>query len=85
MACKIWRRAHKEIYIIDMFYGGGSHTIVDRNSPQRAKKSPYFGFLINEFERMGSGFKNSPFLSQTTNFMLIKKLWDLFDFKTSKL
>ena len=49
------------------------------------EKSPYFGFLINEFERMGSGFKNSPFLSQTTNFMLIKKLWDLFDFKTSKL
>ena len=46
LARKIWKRAHKEIYIIYMFNGGGLHTIVGRNSPgpQRAKKSPYFGF-----------------------------------------
>ena len=46
LARKIWKRAHKEIYIIYMFNGGGLHTIVGRNSPgpQRAKKSPYFSF-----------------------------------------
>ena len=44
LACKIWRRAHKEIYIIDMFYGEGLiQLLVETALAPKGQKS-HFGF-----------------------------------------